>query len=80
MGIMVGLLKPGGQTNEEPVGHHGEECIIVIEGQMKIRVGLERVELAAGDSFYFDSSIPHTLSNPGDRDCRFYLIITPPRF
>lgn len=80
MGIMVGRLSPGGRTNEEPAGHQGEECVIVITGRMTIDLGLDIVRLGPGDSFYFDSSIPHTLTNDGGGDCRFYLIITPPRF
>ncbi|MEW6265582.1 MAG: XRE family transcriptional regulator [Thermodesulfobacteriota bacterium] len=80
MGIMIGTLSPGGATSEIPLPHTGEECLVIIEGIMRAEVGEETVALEEGDSFYFDSAIPHRLWNPGNENCKFYLIITPPKF
>jgi uncharacterized cupin superfamily protein len=80
MGIHIGTLKPGGTTSEEPLAHEGEECIVILKGAMKAQIGMDLITLEAGDSFYFDSSIPHRLFNERSMDCRFYLIITPPKF
>jgi transcriptional regulator with XRE-family HTH domain len=80
MGIHIGTLKPGGMTSEEPLSHQGEECIIILDGKMHVEIRETTTILEAEDSFYFDSSIPHRLYNKGDRDCLFYLIITPPKF
>jgi quercetin dioxygenase-like cupin family protein len=80
MGIMIGTLAKGGATSEETMNHPGEECLIILEGVMRVQVGDQTIELQAGDSFYFDSSIPHRLYNEQDRECKFYLIITPPKF
>jgi transcriptional regulator with XRE-family HTH domain len=80
MGIHIGTLKASGMTSEEPLAHDGEECIVILKGRMKAQVGKDLISLEVGDSFYFDSSIPHRLLNEGPTDCKFYLIITPPKF
>ncbi len=80
MGIHIGTLKPGGMTSEEPLSHDGEECIVILKGKMKAQIGTDLICLDVGDSFYFDSSIPHRLFNEKTTDCKFYLIITPPKF
>lgn len=80
MGVNIGTLKKGGETSDELLIHEGEECLVILEGWMKVEVGEEVIRLEKGDSLYFDSSVPHRLSNEGDQDCKFYLIITPPKF
>jgi transcriptional regulator with XRE-family HTH domain len=80
MGIHIGTLGKGGFTSDEPMAHEGEECLVIIEGHMSVQLGEEKLFLEAGDSLYFDSGIPHRLVNEKDQECRFYLIITPPKF
>lgn len=80
MGIHIGTLRPGGATSDEPLAHGGEECLVVLEGTMEVEIGEETIRLGTGDSLYFDSSVPHRLHNERDQECRFYLIITPPKF
>jgi transcriptional regulator with XRE-family HTH domain len=80
MGIMLGTLAPGGATSDAPLGHAGEECLVMASGRMMVLLGQETMELERGDSLYFDSSVPHRLFNGGKEPCTFYLIITPPKF
>lgn len=80
MGVMIGTLRPGGMTSEEPLAHGGEECLVILKGGLRIEFPQSQRELKEGDSLYFDSSAPHRLVNPHKRACRFYLIITPPKF
>ncbi len=80
MGIMIGSLKPGGATSEEKLAHEGEECLIVLDGALVVETARERIKLGVGDSLYFDSSVPHRLVNEDSTACRFYLIISPPKF
>jgi phosphate butyryltransferase len=42
--------------------HPGEEFLFVLEGELQVTVGDELHRLEAGDSFYFDSILPHTLA------------------
>ena len=80
MGIHVGVLNSGGSTSRELLPHDGEECLIVLEGKMEVVFRHETIGLNSGESLYFDSSIPHKLQNTRDTVCRFYLIISPPKF
>lgn len=80
MGIMIGTLQPGGMTSEEPLAHDGEECLVILKGSLRVEFQQGQRELKEGDSLYFDSSAPHRLVNLHKKTCRFYLIITPPKF
>jgi transcriptional regulator with XRE-family HTH domain len=78
--LMIGTLAPGGATSESLLNHPGEECLLVQKGVLTVCVGSESLDLEEGDSLYFDSTIPHRLRNIRDEECKFYLIITPPKF
>lgn len=78
--FMIGTLVPGGATSETLLNHPGEECLLVEKGTLTVYVGSESLELEEGDSLYFDSTIPHRLCNTRDEECKFFLIITPPKF
>ena len=66
-----------GAENEkiELVTHEGQECDIVITGQMKIQIGEHTEILNAGDSIYYDSGTPHGMIAVGGDDCTFYAIV-----
>ncbi len=55
--------------------HEGQECDIVIRGQMKIQIGSNSETLNPGDCIYYDSSIPHGMVAVGGEDCAFYAIV-----
>ena len=59
----------------ELVTHEGQECDIVIRGQMKIQIGSNTEILNPGDTIYYDSSIPHGMIAVGGEDCAFYAIV-----
>ena len=55
--------------------HEGQECDIVLSGQLKVQVG-EHIEiLNPGDIIYYNSTAPHGLVATGGRDCVFYAIV-----
>ncbi len=58
--------------------HAGQECDIVVEGELMIQVGEHREVLRAGDSIYFDSDTPHGMIAVGGKDCVFYAIVLNP--
>ncbi|MBE6668297.1 MAG: cupin domain-containing protein [Ruminococcaceae bacterium] len=66
-----------GAENEdiELVTHEGQECDIVITGQMKIRIGEHTEILNPGDCIYYDSGTPHGMVAVGGADCSFYAIV-----
>ena len=59
----------------ELVTHEGQECDIVIKGQMKIQIGSNTEVLNPGDCIYYDSSIPHGMIAVNGEDCAFYAIV-----
>lgn len=68
------------KINKELVSHKGEECGYIIEGKMKIILENKEYILEKGDSFYFDSKIPHVYENYGDETCVLVCAMTPPSF
>jgi DNA-binding transcriptional MerR regulator len=64
----------------EPYTHDGEEFIYVLRGDLAITVGNENYQLKAGDSFYFESAIPHRWKNPGSKETLLLWVNTPPTF
>ena len=63
------------QEDIELVTHEGQECDIVIRGQMKIQIGGHTEILNAGDCIYYDSGTPHGMIAVGGQDCAFYAIV-----
>ena len=57
------------------VTHEGQECDIVIEGQMKIKIGEHTEILNPGDCIYYDSGTPHGMVAVNGKDCKFYAIV-----
>ena len=55
--------------------HEGQECDIVIRGQMKIQIGSHSEILHPGDCIYYDSSTPHGMIAVEGEDCAFYAIV-----
>ncbi len=50
--------------------HPGAETIFVMSGRLAITIGAEEHVLSAGDSIYFDSSVPHSYRRIGSGECR----------
>ena len=68
--------RPGAEYEDiELVTHEGQECDIVIRGQMKIQIGGRTEILNAGDTIYYDSSTPHGMIAVGGEDCAFYAFV-----
>jgi quercetin dioxygenase-like cupin family protein len=53
-----------------PHDHPGFEFIYAIQGALGVHVGADEHVLKAGDSRYFDSSVPHAYRRNGGRPCR----------
>jgi transcriptional regulator with XRE-family HTH domain len=50
--------------------HAGREFGMILQGQGLLEVGFERYEVHVEDSFCFDSTIPHRLTNTGQEPLR----------
>ncbi|MCU1480495.1 MAG: family transcriptional regulator [Subtercola sp.] len=94
-GIMNELLSPDLQHAmeviwvEAPSGassgvhahlHEGEECGVIIQGQMILWLDSEEIVLNGGDAIYFDSRTPHRWIAGDGSQLRAIWLITPPSF
>jgi DNA-binding transcriptional MerR regulator/quercetin dioxygenase-like cupin family protein len=64
----------------ESYTHVGEEFLFVLKGQLQIFLRAEEYLLKSGDSFYFESAVPHKWSNPGATEASILWVNTPPTF
>ncbi|WP_210208087.1 helix-turn-helix domain-containing protein, partial [Pelagibacterium sediminicola] len=73
--FMLLNVAPGGGSGKQTYSYDGEKAGLVLEGRFKLRLGDDVFELAEGDSFQFDSSIPHAFENLGDIPAKIVWII-----
>jgi transcriptional regulator with XRE-family HTH domain len=73
-------IEPGEQVEPVAFAHEGEECAVILEGQLFFRINDEEYILNPGDSISFDSSQPHSIANPGPEKVVLVTAITPPSF
>jgi len=71
---------PGSDSGETDFLHEGEECGVVLSGQMTYTVGDTTVVLQPGDSVYFKSSLPHRWRNSGNEELVAIWAVSPPSF
>ena len=64
----------------ESYAHDGEEFLHVLRGELEISLEGEAYRLKPGDSFYFESDMPHSWKNPGHTETWVLWINTPPTF
>ena len=66
---------------EEPAtltSHEGEEFLIAVSGQLVIHYGRERNLLEPGDSIYYNSIVPHSVSAGDGAPATAYAVIYQP--
>ena len=54
--------------------HPGVELIYTLQGTLSVHIGGEEHTLEAGDSMYFDSSVPHGYRRSGTRACSAIVV------
>jgi transcriptional regulator with XRE-family HTH domain len=54
--------------------HAGVEFIYTMEGTLSVHVGDDEHALAAGDSMYFDATVPHAYRRSGARACSAIVV------
>ncbi len=57
--------------------HEGEEFIYVLEGEIEVEYGKDKFTVAAGDSIFYDSVVPHHLHSSGDKAKILAVLYTP---
>jgi DNA-binding transcriptional MerR regulator/mannose-6-phosphate isomerase-like protein (cupin superfamily) len=72
-------IAPGAGSGESYT-HVGEEFLFVLKGELQIFLREREFRIKSGDSFYFESAVPHKWTNPGNSETRLLWINTPPTF
>ncbi len=58
--------------------HEGEEFVYVLQGQVEITVGRKKARLKREGTLHFDSSVKHSLKNPGREECVLLVAVYTP--
>src|SRR5574344_1296296 len=67
------------QTRDiELTTHDGQECDLVIEGNLLVQVGDHKAILGPGDCVYYSSDKPHGMMAVNGKDCIFYALVLNP--
>lgn len=64
----------------ESYTHVGEEFLYILKGELQIFLRDDEYRLKTGDSFYFESAVPHKWTNPGRSEAWILWVNTPPTF
>ena len=68
---------PAAPAGVEPHAHPGVEFIYALTGTLTVHIDSEEHALEAGDSMYFDSSLPHGYRRTGGRTCSALVVTSP---
>jgi transcriptional regulator with XRE-family HTH domain len=74
------VYEPGSDTGEDMISHEGEECGIVIEGEVEVTVGDIVKILSEGEGYYFSTNKPHRFRNLTDNQATIISASTPVTF
>lgn len=55
--------------------HEGRELLLVLEGQIRIKIGNKELSLVRGDYLEFPGNVPHTLFSPTSASRVFLVIV-----
>ena len=70
----------GATTGRHALKHDGEECGLILNGELTVTVGDQTQILGPGDAYYFKSDQPHSFKNNGHKVCELVSACTPPSF
>jgi len=68
----------GGKKTELSHQERGvEKFLLVLEGEVKVKVEKETYTLAENETLYFDASLPHQIINAGSHGAKVFLAVSP---
>lgn len=73
-------VPPGFSNEGRSYRHLGQECVVVLSGQLRVSVGQEVVDLLPGDAITYDCTAAHWWSNPGSETTVVLGAVTPLAF
>ena len=82
--VIIGRLKPGESSSDQPRGHSAadmttvDECVFVLQGKAEFQLGDEVSILEKDDSAYFAGNIPHRFCAVGEEELVLLFAVAPP--
>ena len=80
LGFLIEEYQPGSSTGSKSIKHEGEEAGTVLEGTLELTLGDKIYAIRQGESYLFDTNIPHTFTNKDDVVCKIISAHTPANF
>ena len=78
--VLETVIEPRGGSGDAPHSHPGEEeCIVVLEGEFRFRLGEVPYVLFEADAITFPPRTLHRWENPGEQRARVLWVISPAR-
>jgi len=78
--LLIERYAPGSDTGAEGYRHDAEEAGLVLKGELELTVDGKVYLLQPGDTYYFDSNLPHRFRNLGKVTVEAISVNTPPSF
>ena len=78
--VLIAEFPAGVPAGDKRHHHHGEECVLCMEGRVTLTLGEHTLTLETGDSCHFDGRVPHAFENSGTLVARVLIAITPAAF
>jgi len=78
--MLYETYQPGTDTGRVLLTHKGEECGIILRGELEVNVAGQKRILKKGEAYYFDSNQPHRFRNISTEKCELVSACTPPSF
>ncbi len=75
--LFILKVAPNGSSGKEPLVRTGEKAGMLLQGQVRLTLGSRSFDIEEGDSFLFDSGLPHRFFNPGTVEAQILWIIRP---
>ena len=77
MPVIIKVRKRGA-THKEETKLGIEKFIYILDGKIEANIGDEKYTMSAGDTLYFEASLPHRFKNVGPGESRLICVISPP--
>lgn len=65
--FILNIWPPGTSTGKDPYTHEGEECGILLEGELEIEINGKVYLMRPGDTITLKSTVSHRIYNPGKK-------------
>jgi mannose-6-phosphate isomerase-like protein (cupin superfamily) len=70
-------LAGGSETQKESQERGVEKFLLVLEGEVKVKVDKNEFPVKTGETVYFDASLPHQIHNSKSKTAKVLLTVSP---